>query len=145
MMFYLDASALVKNYLQESYTADVRALFTGGAVVGTGFLSKAEVAAAFAKATRVGYITPAEARAAWDAFHTDWPTLTRLEPTEGLLDQAADLAMTQHLRGYDAIHLATALAWQSQRAAAVTLGTFDRQLWDAGKASGLTVWPATRP
>jgi predicted nucleic acid-binding protein len=144
-MFYLDASALVKNYLQEPHTEAVRALFSAGVVVGTGLLSKAEVAAAFAEAARAGYITSEEARAAWDTFHKDWPTLISLAPTEALLDRAATLALTHHLRGYDAVHLASALAWQSQRAAAVTLATFDRQLWNVGKKAGLAVWPPEQP
>ena len=144
-MLYLDASALVKNYIQEPHTEAVRALLAAGAVVGTGLLSKAEVAAAFAKAARVHYISTAEANAAWAAFHEDWPTLTSLTPTEALLDNAAELAMTHHLRGYDAVHLATAVAWQTQRAAAVTFVTFDRQLWDTGRTVGLAVWPAERP
>lgn len=144
-MLYLDASALVKNYIQEPHTAAVRALFTAGAVVGTGLLSKAEVAAAFAKADRMHYIPTAEARAAWEAFHKDWPTLTSLAPTEALLDNAAELALTHHLRGYDAVHLASALAWQAQRAAAVTFATFDRQLWAISQKVGLAVWPAELP
>lgn len=145
MILYLDASALVKNYIQESHTTAVRALLASGAAAGTGCLSKAEVAAAFGKAARLGYITPAEARAAWDAFHADWPSLTRLAPTEPLLDHAAHLALSRQLRGYDAIHLATALTWQMQRAAAVTLVTFDRQLWQAGQSVGIAVWPESYP
>jgi predicted nucleic acid-binding protein len=145
MIYYLDASALVKNYLQESYTADVRALFTGRSVVSTGLLSKAEVAAAFAKAARVGYITPVEARAAWDAFCQHWPALIRLRPTEPLITHAGELALQYGLRGYDAIHLATALHWQTLLGAPITLATFDRQLWDAAKAVGLAVWPGGQP
>jgi len=145
VILYLDASALVKNYIQEPHTETVRALFAAGAVVGAGLLSKAEVAAAFAKAARMHFISNTEAHAAWIAFHKDWPTLTSLAPTEALLDNAAELALTYHLRGYDAVHLATALAWQTQRDDAVTLVTFDRQLWEASKTVGLAVWPAERP
>ncbi len=144
-MLYFDASALVKNYVQEPHTDAVRALLAGGDRVGTGLMSKAEVAAAFAKAARMQYITLADARAALDAFRADWPTLASLTPTEAVLDHAADLAMAHQLRGYDAVHLATALAWQTQRAIPVTLVTFDRQLWEAGKAVAIAVWPAARP
>ncbi len=143
-MLYLDASALVKNYLQEPHTAAVQALFTGG-VVGTGFLSKAEIAAAFAKAARMRYITPNEARAAWEAFCQHWPTLIRLRLTEPLVMRAGELALQHGLRGYDAVHLATALHWQTLLGSPVTLATFDHQLWDVSKAVGFTVWPEERP
>ncbi len=143
-MFYFDASALVKNYLQEPHTDAVRALFTGG-IVGTGCLSKAEVAAAFAKAARMHYITPAEARAAWDAFCQHWPALIRLRVTESLVARAGELAFQHGLRGYDATHLAAALHWNNLLDAPITLVTFDRQLWDVGKTTGMTVWPTERP
>jgi hypothetical protein len=40
------------------------------------------------------------------------------------------------------VHLAAALLWQEGLEESVTLATFDRQLWEAGKQSGLTVFPA---
>jgi hypothetical protein len=47
------------------------------------------------------------------------------------------------LRGYDAVQLASAVTWQESVGAAITLATFDRQLWDAGKQMGIHVWPKT--
>ena len=49
--------------------------------------------------------------------------------------------MSGGLRGYDAIHLAAARFWQSSLGQAVTLVTFDRQLWEAGAAVVLAAWP----
>jgi hypothetical protein len=39
------------------------------------------------------------------------------------------------------------LRWQEVLGEAVTLATFDRELWNAGAAAGLRVWPrsASRP
>jgi predicted nucleic acid-binding protein len=144
-MLYLDASAIVKNYIQEPHTADVRALLADEDTVGTGLLCRAEVAAAFAKAARMQYISLSTAQRALEAFSEDWKTLIRLFPTEELIEQAAQFAMTHDLRGYDAVHLATALAWEQQREKSVTLATFDRQLWNTGNAIGLKVWPQEYP
>jgi len=58
MILYLALGALVKNYIQESHTTAVQVLLVSGAAAGTGCLSKAEVAAAFAKAARLGCIHP---------------------------------------------------------------------------------------
>jgi len=104
-------------------------------------VSKAEVAAAFAKAARMRYITPAEARAAWEAFCQHWPALMRLRLTEPLVTRAGELALQHGLRGYDAVHLATAMHWQTLLDVPITFVTFDRQLWEAGKKAGLVVWP----
>lgn len=45
----------------------------------------------------------------------------------------------------DAAHvqLAAALTWQESVGAAITLATFNRQLWDAGKKAGVRIWPET--
>ncbi len=144
-MLYLDASALVKYYLQEPDSTAVHALMESATFVGTGLLCKAEVAAAFAKATRMYYITSAQAQTAWTAFAADWATFIRLTPTEDLLEQAAHLALAHGLRGYDAVHLASALVWQRECGQSVILATFDRQLWNVGKAVGLAVWPEEQP
>ncbi len=144
-MLYLDASALVKNYIQELHTDAVRSLVKDKGMVGTGLVSKAEVAAAFAKIARVGYITSAEARAAWETFCQEWPTLIRLRLTEPLITRAGELALQHGLRGYDAVHLAAALHWETLLGVPVTLVTFDRQLWNVGRTVGMTVWPAERP
>ncbi len=58
-----------------------------------------------------------------------------------MVAQAEGLAWEQGLRGYDAVHLASALLWQSSLSRPVTLATFDRQLWDAAQLVGLEVWP----
>jgi predicted nucleic acid-binding protein len=61
--------------------------------------------------------------------------------TEVLVSRAASLAWDYSLRGYDAAHLASALFWQDMLGESVTVATYDRQLWNAAQATGLTVWP----
>jgi predicted nucleic acid-binding protein len=63
--------------------------------------------------------------------------------TEALVTRAEALAWDFALRGYDAVQLASALTWQESVGAAITLVTFDRQLWDAGRRAGVKVWPDT--
>ena len=144
-MLYLDTSALVKYYIKEPHSVAVRKLLDSETFVGTGLLCKAEVAATLAKATRMHYLTPGQAQETWTAFAADWETFIRLTPTEDLLDQAAHLALAHGLRGYDAVHLASALVWQRECGHTVTFATFDRQLWEVSKAVRMTIWPAERP
>ena len=56
---------------------------------------------------------------------------------------AEALAWDAALRGYDAVQLASALILQESVGADITLATFDRQLWGAGKQVGIHVWPKT--
>ena len=48
MIVYLDASALVKRYVEEAGSDEVASLIDGATVVGTSIVSRAEVAAALA-------------------------------------------------------------------------------------------------
>lgn len=142
MIVYLDASALVKRYVVEAESAQVVALIGGAQLTGTAVLCRAEVAAALAKAVRVGLVSREAALKALGAFNADWEYLIRLHFGEPLAARAAMLAWEHGLRGYDAVHLATALAWRETLGEAVTVATYDRELWRGARAAGLSPWPA---
>jgi len=139
-VIYLDASALVKRYVEEAGTEEVQRLLVGAAVLGTAAITQVEVAAALAKAVRMGVLDGESASEALAAFRGDWRSFERLQVTEIVISRAAELAWERSLRAYDATHLAAALIWQ-ELGESVTMATFDRELWEAANASGLEVWP----
>lgn len=141
MIAYLDASALVKRYVAEAGSAAVGRLISQAEAVGTSVVSRAEVAAALAKAVRMKLLPRVESASALQVFSLEWEKLVRLQLTELLVARAASLAWEQGLRGYDAVHLAAALIWQDMLGESVTVATYDRQLWEAAEAAGAGVWP----
>ncbi len=145
MIVYLDASALVKRYVAEVGSDDVDALIERATVVGTAILSRAEVAAALAKASRMKVLPHREAEVALRAFGEEWASLVRVQMTEVLAARAGALAWDHGLRGYDAVHLAAANFWQDMLGEEVTVATYDHQLWDASRATGLGAWPERLP
>ena len=145
MIAYLDSSALVKRYVAETGSAEVAELIGQAEAVGTVVISRAEVATALAKASRIQVLPRDEAASALKVFNRDWQNLVRLQMTEGLVSRAASLAWDYGLRGYDAVHLGAALLWQDMLGAAITVASYDRQLWEAVKANGLIAWPDSLP
>jgi len=145
MIVYLDPSALVKRYVAETGSAEVVELIGKAEAVGTVVISRAEVVAALAKASRIQVLLRDEAVSALKVFNRDWENLIRLQMTEGLVSRAASLAWEYGLGGYDAVHLASALFWQDMLGAAITVASYDRQLWEAVKANGLFAWPDSLP
>lgn len=141
MIIYLDASALVKRYVSEAGSREVNALIAGASVVGTAAISRAEVSSALAKAVRVRLLSREEAASVLQVFSAEWESLIRLQLTEVLISRAAALAWEHGLRGYDSVHLAAALFWQDMLGDTVTLASYDRQLWEAAKVTGLVAWP----
>ncbi len=145
MIAYVDASALVKRYVTELGSADVNTLIAGAVALATSLVTRAEVAAAFARAVRVGVLDDVAGRRAQRRFAREWPDLMRVPVTEALLARAEAMAWAHALRGSDAVQLASALTWQDAVGQEIVLATFDRQLWEVAPQAGLRAWPATLP
>lgn len=145
MILYLDASALVKRYVAEPGSAEVSAAISRAEVTGTALISRAEVAAALAKAVRVNALPREEALASLQVFRNEWPDLMRVQVTEMVVARADTFAWDHGLRGYDAVHLAAASVWQDALGERVTLATFDKHLWTAADSVGLETHPADLP
>jgi uncharacterized protein len=145
VILYLDANALVKLYVNEPGRVGVRDALTQATATGTAIISQAEVVAAVAKAVRLHVLSQQSGSSAVTAFRADWPRLVRLPVTEPVVLRAADFAWQLGLRGYDAVHLASASAWAEAVGSPVTLATFDRGLWQAAPQAGLLRWPDDLP
>lgn len=145
MILYLDTSALVKRYVAEPGSLQVEALIAEAEAIGTVVVSRVEVAAALAKATRIGAVTRETAAKALRLFNDQWETLLRLQVGEPLAARAAALAWEHGLRGYDAVQLAAALLWRESLGETIFMATYDRDLWRAARASGLSPWPTRIP
>jgi len=145
VIVYLDASALVKRYVTEAISKEVIALIGGAGAVATAVVSRAEVAAAFARAVRLDILDNDGGRRAQRRFSREWPDLVRVPVTEALVSRAETLAWDHDLRGYDAVQLAAALTWQDSIGQDVVLATFDHQLWESAPRAGLQAWPEEFP
>jgi predicted nucleic acid-binding protein len=145
MILYLDSSAIVKKYVSESGSAEVQRAVGQAEAVGTAVVSRAEVVAALRKAVRMEVIGKREAEAMARSFNKGWRDLVRTRVTERLVKHASELAWNHGLRGYDAVQLASAAAWQQAIGRSITLCTFDLRLWQAARAVGLFVFPANLP
>ena len=133
MILYLDASALVKRYIQEKASQDVTAWIEAADMVVIGLISRVEVAAAIARAGRRMLITPDETLAALRQFRSEWESFLRLPITENTVVRGDALAVEYNLMGYDATHVACALIWQETLGMPVTLASFDSQLIEAAR------------
>lgn len=141
MITYLDTSALLKLYIQETGSEEVVKLLASVESSGTNLLTHVEMASAIARAVRMKLVFANEAQNTWKDFLADWELLVRLDVSLQITKRAAMLAWEHGLRGYDAMHLASALSWQEAIDTPVTLATYDRELWAAALEAGMEVWP----
>jgi predicted nucleic acid-binding protein len=144
--YYFDTSALVKWYVAEAGTAWVTSILSPaiGNDVYTVQVTGAEVIAAFSIRVRTGTLSSVAAQIAIAQFKSDFRNeLQLVDVTDDLIDTAMTLAERHGLRGYDAVHLASALVVQAHRRATrqtpITFVSADGRLNAAAAAEGLAV------
>jgi uncharacterized protein len=141
LVAYADTSALVKLFVVEEGSRETRETLSTIRVLGTGLLSRVELGAALARGVRRGLLSCEDGIKAREQLNLVWSSWVRIGIDEGLAARAEAVAWQYGLRGYDAIHLATALEWQERLRYPVMLATYDRELAAAGRQAGLDVWP----
>jgi predicted nucleic acid-binding protein len=104
---YLDTSSLVKLYVEEIGSDDVRDLVGQSDVVATSIVAYPEARAALARLRRSGNLNPAGFAAAKRSFERQWPAFLALDVTAPVSREAGDYAERYALRGFDALHLAS--------------------------------------
>src|SRR5689334_5156284 len=140
-MLYLDTSALVKKYIEEAWSSEIRKCISQHESIATSTIARVESAATFARAVRRGSLTEPAARAGHEQFVREWKSYLRIRVTESLVARADDIAWTFRLRGYDALHLAAALEWHDRIGEGITVATFGQDLWRAAGEAGLDRFP----
>ncbi|NGZ96478.1 MAG: VapC toxin family PIN domain ribonuclease [Nitrospira sp. WS110] len=141
MMLYLDTSALVKLYVDEPLSQELSAAVDEAEAVATSLLAYAEAMAAFARVRREARLSPQGYRHVVDAFEEDWSRYITVEVTDRLVKTAGNLAASRALRGYDALHLASALSLRERVPSSVMFVAFDRALTIAAKREALRIHP----
>lgn len=145
MNLYLDTSVVVKRHLVEPESSESIEIADRAVLVGTSLICAAEVAAAFSRAVRLGSISSSQGQQLHRSFLSEWPAFERIPVSEEVVSLASRLAWDHSLRGYDAVHLASALLWQRSIGHPVTVATYDRELWKAVEPAGLHPWPSRLP
>ncbi len=142
MILYVDTSSLVKRYVSEAGSEIVNQVISAAEITGMSIIGQVETAAAFSKTVRVGTLEEKDATAVWQLFKRDWREIFQIQVTKAVLARADMLVWEHGLRGYDAVHLASAIIWQERLGQQVTMAVFDKKLWAAAQQSGLLLFPS---
>ena len=129
-MLYLDASALVKRYVEEEGTDLILAAMEdadGWAICRIGYVETIRAVALAGGAKQAKRV------------EADWPSFEVVEVDENLAQSAAELTLSAELRSLDALHLAAALVLPGE----ITVATWDARLHRATRKRGLETVPAS--
>ena len=141
MIIYLDTSAWVKLYVREAGSKELRGHTTNAEVMATSVVAYPEARAAFARLKAQGLSTDAKHQQRLAQLNLDWGNLLRIELVPSVVRTAGDLAEVYGLRGFDSIHLASALWLKEKTSEPFNFAVFDQRLRAAAERAGLVVVP----
>jgi predicted nucleic acid-binding protein len=137
MFVYLDTSSLVKLYVEEDGSSKVDTLNESAEVTATSIVAYSEARAAFSRRFREKAFTQKEYNLIKKSFDKDWSSYLILNVTGDTIRLAGNIAEKHALRGFDSIHLASAVILRKELSLPVTFSCFDEILQKASEREGL--------
>jgi len=141
MILYLDTSALLKKYFEEVGSKEIIAKWRQASVIVTSSVAYAEALAAIHRKKReIGFDDDLLEKIR-DSFKRDWNSFIRVEVTDELNEWIENLVSRYPLRGFDAIHLASALTVHDKLPENFLFACYDNTLRQASQMIGLETFP----
>jgi predicted nucleic acid-binding protein len=141
VILYLDTSALVKRYFKEPYSDQVIAKWRDANEIVTSSVAYAEALAAIYRKKRELALKDDLVKKIADALRKDWNGFIRIHVNEEL-NEYIDRAIEGHpLRGFDAVHLASAMVMNEQFSDNMLFICFDQTLIQAAIKEGIKTFP----
>lgn len=145
MILYLDTSALVKRYFKESYSDEVISKWMGATEIISSSVAYAETLASFYRKKKEARLKDDRFGRIVDLFRTEWKSFIRVEVSDEL-NKYIDRAIGKYpLRGFDAIHLASAMITWERLSKDYLFVCFDRRLNQSAQKEGLDTFPRQLP
>ena len=138
MILFLDTSALVKLYVNESGSEALSERVENTLVAVTP-LTYGEIYATFARRLREGSLGSEEHEKLCANFENDWPTLLQIPFSREVFAQVPGLCRRNPLRGADAMQMACSLMLQGEGVEVLFVAN-DQQLLTAASTEGLAVF-----
>ena len=133
-MNYLDSRALIKRFVAERGSERVRSIVETGGPVAAAKIAYPEIHSGLARKKREGCISAGRYALICRQVERDWNPYVRMDLTGEVLSLACTLIQRHPLRGFGAIHLASALILKANLGVQATFAGADaRQLQAAAR------------
>ncbi len=136
MIQYLDTSALLKLYLDETGSPEIREA-TANRPSFTHVIAYAELRAGLAKAMRMKRVADSDYQTMLADLESDWQQINVVRVDAAQVRRAGMMAETYALRAYDSLHLAAAESLTVNTGAEVRFLCFDQSLKRSASALGM--------
>jgi predicted nucleic acid-binding protein len=143
MILYLDTSALLKRYFKEPHSNELLSKWKEANQIVTSSVAYAETMASFYRKKREVGLNSRVFNKLVNSFHLDWETFIRVEVNDDLNEAIHKVVAKHPLRGFDAIHLASAIITYERISEVFLFACFDEKLINGAQMEGLATFPAT--
>ena len=141
VILYLDTSALVKRYFLEAYSDDVLSRWKSATQIVTSSVAYAETMASMYRKKRESDLADTLILKIADTFHQDWESFIRVEVSDKLNEYMDRVVQKYPLRGFDTIHLASAMVIHEKLPEDFVFVCFDDKLARAAQLEGFETFP----
>ena len=138
MILFCDTSALVKFYIVEVGSEELKARVLEAEAVAVCRIAWAEAYAALSRRAREVPEDASIIEQAKTALAADWPHFVVLDVDQALVERAGEYADTFALRGYDSVQLAAAFETGRISQRPICFACFDTRLNKAAKLLGMS-------
>ncbi len=139
MILYLDTSALVKLFINETYSELVREYYNNCRVVATSNIAYVEFNSALSRIYREGLIDFQNLQNIRNNFDNLWNFYKIINFDDNIIQKATKLLYETELRAFDSIHLASADFLRENTKDNVYFACFDKKLVMSANFIGLKV------
>ena len=138
MISYLDTSALVKLYIEETGTDLVQEFANKSKILATSIVAYAEARAAFKRGLNEKIIEDKKYSICCQNLRNDWNHYLKVNIDNHLILLAGDLAERHNIRGFDSIHMASAIILKTKvNINDIVFLCWDKKLLEAAIKEGL--------
>jgi uncharacterized protein len=137
VFLYLDTSALVKRYFEEQFSNIVFSEWNEAQYIVTSSVAYAETLSCFYRKKNEFGLKEGHLKSLNDSFQTDWYSFIRVQVNDSLNPYVDRVMEGYGLRGFDGIHLASAILIWETVSRDIIFGCFDDQLNIAAEKHGL--------
>ena len=141
MILYMDTSALLKRYFKEPGSIEVISKWKEADGIVISSVAYAEAMASIYRKNREVSIRGEKLKSVINSFQKDWKSFFRVEVNDDLNGVIDRIVINHPLRGFDAIHLASALITYERLSEGFLFACFDQKLLEAAQMEGLDTLP----
>lgn len=142
MILYLDTSALVKRYFLEQQSDVLLSRWVQAEIVVTSSVAYAETVASFFRKKKEAAIKEEVIQQVLEAFLLDWKSFLRVEVSDELNEIVLRIVQSYAPRGFDAIHLASAVITRGSLPEDFLFACFNDRLAQAAREEKFVTFPS---